>query len=370
MLRIGIFLFFIVNFVTAQNIAVISFKNNGPQEMEYLSYGIADMLVTSLSKSTEVQIVEKSHLDTLLSTKDLDDIWSTKVATKIGKSLNVQFIIVGSFIKLGTSIKIDAKIINSNEETIVPNSISTVKAKAIETIDAAVDLLTETLLNRLSGTPVEQKVVAGNPKEEAILEWSYPDAKYTLAIDGRVLEPGEEKIVLNLEHGKHKFDIYTGGFLPKLLRTEYHKLAGGYKHQATFEEGQIKIDSVKPFVSEKKYDTLVLNYKSVDTSEITDTASQTEVMSQPDFNELLNNLENESFEDTRLDLMRSAINRKYINVDQLIQLVKLYTFDINQISAVKIAYPQVIDKDEIYQIYTVFKFDSTKEDVQKWVEAQ
>lgn len=370
MLRFSVFLLFIVNVVFSQNIAVLNFKNNGPEDVNYLSYGMADMLVTSLSKSTNVQIVEKEHLDSLLTAHKLDNLWSTKVASEVGKSLNVQFIIVGSYIQLGTAIKIDAKIINVEEENVLPNSISTVKSKTIETVDGSIDLLAETLLNRLSGTPVEQAVVTGDPKKDAILEWNYPDMKFTVAIDGRVLEASGENITLNLEHGKHKFDIYTGGFLPKLLRTEYHKLAGGYKHKATFEDGQIKIDSIKQIVSENKKDTFVSEAQNIDSVKASDSSSLTEAMSQPDFKELLNNLENESFEDNRLDVMRSAISKKYINVDQLIQLVRLYTFDVNQISAVKIAYPQVIDKDEIHQIYTVFKFDSTKEDVQRWVEDQ
>ncbi len=289
MLRIGTFLFVLINFVYAQNnIAVMNFKNNGPEELAYLSSGIADMLVTSLSKSSTIQIIERSSVEALIRDKEIkeDSFVDNKSVSELGKIIETQFFVVGSYTKLGSAIRIDTKIINVETGDIIPKSVSSIKSETIETIDISIDLMAETLLSKLTGEPAE-KIVAGNPKEDAIFEWSYTDGKFTLAIDGRVLKVDEEKTVLKLSHGKHKFDIYTGGFLPVLLRTEYHKLAGGYTHNATFEDGQIKIELIEAAEDVVESATIILNEENEIDSIYNDSLMPPEVMSEVDYDKVL-----------------------------------------------------------------------------------
>lgn len=215
--------------------------------MEYLSVGIANMVETSLSKQSVLTLIDRQGLDSIISEKSIDftDGVDESTASELAKSIGAELVIVGSYFQHGSILQIDADIINAENEEIIPNTASSVDVKALETIDVSVDLLVEKLIGLFTGEPVKN-TIEGDPTAEAILEWNYPDLKYALAVDGLVLDTNKETIVLAFNHGKHKFDVYSSGFLPKLVRTEYHKLVGGYKHKATFKDGQLKIYSIEP----------------------------------------------------------------------------------------------------------------------------
>lgn len=66
-----------------------------------------------------------------------------------------------------------------------------------------------------------------------------------------------------------------------------------------------------------------------------------------------------AFESTRLDIARSVISRQYITAAQLRELLQLFTFESTKLEFAKFAYPQVIDRQNIFMIYDVFRFNSS-----------
>ena len=92
-----------------------------------------------------------------------------------------------------------------------------------------------------------------------------------------------------------------------------------------------------------------------------------EPMSPSSFRSLLKTLEDEAFEDTRLEILKDAATRNYFTVYQLLDILKLFTFDDNKISACKIIYPRLVDRENFHEVYSAFQFPDSKEALRRWV---
>ncbi len=109
---IGIFFSLCVN---AKTIAISYFDNSsGDAKYNALSKGIADMLITDLSKIKGVTIVEREKLEKLIQEIKLGQskYFDPTTAQKLGKGLGAQNILTGSFYILDNTIRIDARLID------------------------------------------------------------------------------------------------------------------------------------------------------------------------------------------------------------------------------------------------------------------
>jgi Domain of unknown function (DUF4476) len=84
-------------------------------------------------------------------------------------------------------------------------------------------------------------------------------------------------------------------------------------------------------------------------------------MPPPAFGTLRQAIEDESFDDEKLALLRDAARHNVFFVDQAIQLIELFTFSDGKVDAGVILYPQVIDIENWYRVYGAYTFDSDKE---------
>ena len=109
---IGIFFSLCVN---AKTIAISYFDNSsGDAKYNALSKGIADMLITDLSKIKGVTIVEREKLEKLIQEIKLGQskYFDPTTAQKLGKGLGAQNILTGSFYILDNTIRMDARLID------------------------------------------------------------------------------------------------------------------------------------------------------------------------------------------------------------------------------------------------------------------
>ena len=95
--------------------AVSYFDNTSKApELEPLKKGLAEMLITDLSVSKEIRLVERSRLNDIM--KELDLQKSTyvdpKSEAKLGKGLGASLVVVGSYVVQGEVIRIDARLID------------------------------------------------------------------------------------------------------------------------------------------------------------------------------------------------------------------------------------------------------------------
>jgi TolB-like protein len=99
----------------AQRLAILYFDNTGGEnEMQKLSKGLADMLISDLSKFYMLEVVEREKLESILAEQDLSntDRFDEATAAKIGKLLGAEIILTGAYFNLMGSMRIDARIID------------------------------------------------------------------------------------------------------------------------------------------------------------------------------------------------------------------------------------------------------------------
>jgi TolB-like protein len=97
-------------------LAVLYFDNECITDRERLDAfqkGIADTLITDLGRLDRLQVVERERLDALLSELKLQQsgLVDRASATKIGRLLGVQALLMGSYTAIGEMIRIDARIV-------------------------------------------------------------------------------------------------------------------------------------------------------------------------------------------------------------------------------------------------------------------
>jgi len=111
-----------VSTTKAKTIAISYFDNSsGDAKYNALSKGIADMLITDLSKVKGVNIVEREKLEKLIQEIKLGQskYFDPATAQKLGKGLGAQNILTGSFYFLDNTLRIDARLIDVETGSIV-----------------------------------------------------------------------------------------------------------------------------------------------------------------------------------------------------------------------------------------------------------
>ena len=120
-LLIFLILFSVSTTLLGKVIAISYFDNNSEiVKFNPLAKGIADMLITDLSKVNGVIIVERSKLDQIIKEINLQGskYFNQQTAVKLGKGLGADYILTGSFTIVGNMIRIDARLINVNNGTV------------------------------------------------------------------------------------------------------------------------------------------------------------------------------------------------------------------------------------------------------------
>ena len=104
------------------NVAVVYFDNNsGDSKMDQLSKGFADMLITDLSSSKQVTVVEREKLQTLIEEAKLQQtkFFDSKTAIKIGKGLGASHVVAGAFITASPKMRVDVRLIEISTSRVV-----------------------------------------------------------------------------------------------------------------------------------------------------------------------------------------------------------------------------------------------------------
>jgi TolB-like protein len=99
----------------AKRIAILYFDNGSDNaELSRLRKGLADMLISDLSKVKMLNVIERARLEEILKEQKLNNSkeFDASTASKVGKLLGVQYILTGAFFDILGSMRIDARIID------------------------------------------------------------------------------------------------------------------------------------------------------------------------------------------------------------------------------------------------------------------
>lgn len=102
---------------TDPKVLSVLYFNNTTMNKDYswLSRGLPDMLNTGLSRSENVRVVDREDLQRVLNEQKLAlaGLTDEKSAIKVGKLLNANLLVRGSYIIQGDTVRIDARIIDT-----------------------------------------------------------------------------------------------------------------------------------------------------------------------------------------------------------------------------------------------------------------
>ena len=79
------------------------------------------------------------------------------------------------------------------------------------------------------------------------------------------------------------------------------------------------------------------------------------------FSKLYNKVKKASFDDNKFDLIEVASLGCYYSCAQVVRIMKIFPFDDEQLKALKMMAPHIVDLQNTGLIYKVFNFDSEKE---------
>lgn len=83
-------------------------------------------------------------------------------------------------------------------------------------------------------------------------------------------------------------------------------------------------------------------------------------MTEGEFNMLLNTLDNQSFDNTRLDIAKQALSNKCATAEQVRIITAGFDFESRRLEFAKFAYNSTYDIDNYFQVSDAFDFDSTR----------
>lgn len=88
-----------------------------------------------------------------------------------------------------------------------------------------------------------------------------------------------------------------------------------------------------------------------------------------DFTQIMASIKKESFNNTKITLAKQILRSKQcFSVNQVKEMIKLFSFDDSKLEIAKYAWDYTIDRDNYYQVADVFSFSSNKEKLMKFLE--
>ena len=160
------------------NVAVLYFENQGNPELEALKVGLTQMLITDLTGTEGVAMVERTQLQALLNELELGHSGKVdpETAAQVGKLLGAEYMVLGTYFEMMGTLRIDARLVKVETGEIV--HASGVDGKATEFMD-----LEQQLAGDLQGV-LAQTVSGQEPTPEASVPAAVPaDAEAVVAPD-------------------------------------------------------------------------------------------------------------------------------------------------------------------------------------------
>ncbi|MDC7226454.1 MAG: CsgG/HfaB family protein [Spirochaetales bacterium] len=101
---------------TPLRISVLYFENTGSvEELTWLEKGLADMLLTDLALSEDINAIERTELQKVLDEQSfsLSGLTDDSQSIEIGRLLSAELLLTGSFIEAGGRLRIDGRLLNT-----------------------------------------------------------------------------------------------------------------------------------------------------------------------------------------------------------------------------------------------------------------
>jgi hypothetical protein len=107
-----------------------------------------------------------------------------------------------------------------------------------------------------------------------------------------------------------------------------------------------------------------------DDQPVTDNNCRGWAMKQADFTAAKKTISDASFEETKLSTAKSIVSANCLSCDQVVAICNLFSFEDSKLKFAKYAYKYTIDPKNYFKVNNVFSFDSSKEELSKFISGE
>lgn len=93
-------------------------------------------------------------------------------------------------------------------------------------------------------------------------------------------------------------------------------------------------------------------------------------MNTKDYEEAVRIINNENFDESRLNMAKRIVAGNPMNSRQIAKICRLFAFDANRLDFAKYAYKHCVDPNKYFLLDDVFTFESSKEELYKYIDGQ
>jgi nuclear transport factor 2 (NTF2) superfamily protein len=90
-------------------------------------------------------------------------------------------------------------------------------------------------------------------------------------------------------------------------------------------------------------------------------------MDNTSFQNLKNVIKNTTFDDSKIQIVETALRNTYIQTNQVKELLSQITFESNRLKLAKFCYDKTTDKQNYFDVYNVFTFSSSVNELNKYI---
>jgi hypothetical protein len=205
----------------------------------------------------------------------------------------------------------------------------------------------------------------------------FDNAPVVVQLDNQIVDnPGPVKKINNLEAGRYRLKIWTiqnpyhynPGF-KRLLYNGFIDVPAGAEVRAMLTKNNtIRINQVIPNFVPAPIDPSCNPYAPFNPTPV-GCQSQNHLMSPAEFNALLNTIDNQNFESTKMVIAKQAIrDHEMMTTSQVIDLMNLLSFESSKLELAKFAYQYTVDRHKYFQLFNHFSFDSSVRSLSEYMD--
>ncbi|WP_187262817.1 DUF4476 domain-containing protein [Pontibacter beigongshangensis] len=215
---------------------------------------------------------------------------------------------------------------------------------------------------------------------------------FQMYLNGRLVNPVARNVVrvANLQPGQHlvefkirgRFGIYRTGttvILPAGYESSFVLLVGGRSGRVRIRKlGDVPLrpplsNPVPPQPDQP--DTYPEEYSRPQQPDPPAQNQEEEdychnVITRYDFDKLVESIRGRSQESTKLAIAREAVRSNSITAEDLKLLLDEFEYESSRLEFAKFAYSQVCDKERFYYVYDAFKFDTSIQEMEKFINSR
>ncbi len=90
-------------------------------------------------------------------------------------------------------------------------------------------------------------------------------------------------------------------------------------------------------------------------------------ISEAEFAKLIDNVKDQSFDDDKIDFLKTFVKQRPLNCEQAAKILKTLSFDDGRSQAAIILYPSITDSENFYEILKILPFESSRKKVMEAV---